>query len=181
MSDPSKRPAYHSRVFDVFEEDVALPNGHRSRMSRVDHRPTIAVVPVDGQGNVVLIRQYRHATGGMLLEIPAGTIDRSGESAEACAQRELAEEAGFRAGTLVPLFEGYLVPGYGNEYMYFFLARDLVGAKLPADEDEYIEVVFTPFAEARRMIWEREIRDVKTALGIQMAQEYLERERRGAR
>ena len=125
------------------------------------------------EGNVVLIRQYRHATGGMLVEIPAGNMDRENETVEECVQRELAEEAGFRAGRLVKLFEGYLVPGYCNEYMHFFLALDLHPATLPADEDEFIRTMTVSFAEAARMIREKEIIDAKTALGIQMARAYL--------
>jgi ADP-ribose pyrophosphatase len=122
---------------------------------------------------VVLIRQYRQAAGGMIVEIPAGNMDRDGENVEACVQRELAEEVGFQAGRLIRLFEGYLVPGYCNEYMYFYLALDLQPASLPADEDEYIRVMTASFEEARQMIREKAIIDAKTALGIQMAREYL--------
>jgi ADP-ribose pyrophosphatase len=113
----------------------------------------------------------------MIVEIPAGNMDREGEAVEACVQRELAEEVGFQAGRLIRLFEGYLVPGYCNEYMYFYLALDLHPAALPADEDEYIRVMTASFAEAREMIHEKQIIDAKTALGIQMAREYLEGER----
>jgi ADP-ribose pyrophosphatase len=164
---------YHSRVFDVFEGDIRLPDGRIVRQSWIDHRPCIAVVPMNDEGNVVLISQYRHATGGMLVEIPAGNMDRENETAEECVQRELAEEAGFQAGRLIKLFEGYLVPGYCNEYMHFFLALDLRPAPLPADEDEFIRTMTVPFDEAVRMIREKEIVDVKTALGIQMARAYL--------
>ena len=115
---------------------------------------------------------------GCIVEIPAGNMDREEESVEACVQRELAEEVGFQAGRLVKLFEGYLVPGYCNEYMYFFLALDLRPATLPADDDEYIQVMTASFDEARRMIREKEIVDVKTALGIQMAGEFLEEKSR---
>jgi ADP-ribose pyrophosphatase len=100
-------------------------------------------------------------------------MDREGETVEACVQRELAEEVGFQAGRLIRLFEGYLVPGYCNEYMYFYLALDLQPASLPADEDEYIRVMTASFEEARQMIREKAIIDAKTALGIQMAREYL--------
>lgn len=165
---------YHSRVFDVFEGDVRLPDGRIVKQSWLVHRPTIAVVPVTPEGEVVLIRQYRHATGGMLVEIPAGTMDRENETVEECVQRELAEETGFGAGRLVKLFEGYLVPGYGTEYMHFFLALDLHPASLPADEDEFIRVMTVPFAEAERMIRAKEIIDAKTALGIRMASSYLD-------
>jgi ADP-ribose pyrophosphatase len=114
----------------------------------------------------------------MLMEIPAGNMDRKNETVETSVQRELAEEIGFQAGRLVKLFEGYLVPGYCNEYMHFFLALDLFPARLPADDDEYIQVITTSFDEARRMIREKEIIDVKTALGIQMAREFLEEEKK---
>lgn len=165
---------YHCRVFDVFEGDVRLPDGRLRRQSWIDHRPCISVVPVDAEGRLVLIRQFRHATGGNIVEIPAGTMDREKESVEACVQRELAEEVGFQAGRLVRLFEGYLIPGYGNEYMYFYLALDLRPAVLPADDDEYIRVMTVSFEEAGRMIRERRIVDVKTALGIGMARDFLE-------
>lgn len=166
---------YHCRVFDVFEEDVRLPTGKNFTMSWIDHRPTVGVVPVNAEGNLVLIRQYRHATGGIIVEIPAGTCDREDEDVKACAQRELAEEVGFQAGKLIKLFEGYLAPGYTNEYMHFFLALDLHKATLPADEDEYIEVITVSCAKACRMIREKKIVDAKTALGIQLARDYLEK------
>ena len=177
MSDSTeldRKLIYHCRVFDVYEGDAQLPDGRIFKQSWIDHRPCIAVVPVNSDGNLVLIRQYRHATGGMIVEIPAGNMDRDGESVEACVQRELAEEIGFRAGRLIPLFEGYLVPGYCNEYMYFYLALDLHPASLPGDPDEYIRVMTVSFTEARRMIREKEIIDAKTALGIQMARDLLE-------
>jgi ADP-ribose pyrophosphatase len=111
---------YHSRVFNVFEGEVCFPNGRKSLQSWIDHKPCIAVVPVTDAGKLILIRQYRHATRQVITEIPAGAIDKEEEeSVEACAQRELAEETGFQAKQLVKLFEGYLIPGYGNEYMYF--------------------------------------------------------------
>jgi ADP-ribose pyrophosphatase len=170
-----RTPVYHCRIFDVFEETVRLPNDRQSTMSVIDHRPTIAVVPIKRDGSIVLLRQYRHATGGMLIEIPAGTVEKDDQAVEACAQRELAEEAGFHAGKLVKLFEGYLEPGFSNEYMHFFLALDLYPAKLPADEDEYIEVITVSCDEACRMIREKKIVDAKTALGILLARDYLEK------
>ena len=138
-NEPERKLVYHCRVFDVYEGDVRLPDGRICKQSWIDHRPCIAVVPVTPAGELVLIEQYRHATGGMLVEIPAGNMDRENEDAVACAQRELAEEIGFQAGRLVKLFEGYLVPGYCNEYMHFFLALDLYPARLPGDEDEFIQ------------------------------------------
>ena len=173
-NEPIRNLVYRCRVFDVFEGEVRLPDGRSSRQSWIDHRPCIAVVPVNAEGKLVLIRQYRHATGGMLMEIPAGNMDRKNETVEASVQRELAEEIGFQAGRLVKLFEGYLVPGYCNEYMHFFLALDLHPATLPADEDEDIRVLTASFDEARAMIRDKRIIDAKTALGIRMALDFLE-------
>jgi ADP-ribose pyrophosphatase len=164
---------YHSRVFDTFEGDIRLPDGRVARQSWIEHRPCIAVVPLTPEGDIVLIDQYRHATGGMLVEIPAGNMDRENETVEECVQRELAEETGFGAGRLVKLFEGYLVPGYCTEYMHFFLALDLHPATLPADDDEYIRTMTVPFVAAFQMIREKKIIDVKTCLGIHLACAYL--------
>lgn len=167
---------YRCRIFDVYEGEVCFPNGRKSRQSWIDHRPCIAVVPVTDTGEVILIRQYRHATGQMLTEIPAGAIDKGEEAAEACAQRELAEETGFQAKRLVKLFEGYLVPGYSNEYMHFFLALDLFPLSLPPDEDEFIETLKVSFAEAEAMVATRRILDVKSALGIVLAAAWLKQQ-----
>lgn len=165
----SSKLMYHCRVFDVYEGEACFPNGRKSRQSWIDHKPCIAVVPVTDAGKLILIRQYRHATRQVITEIPAGVIDNAEESAEACAQRELAEEIGFQAKRLDKLFEGYLIPGYGNEYMTFFLARDLFRLHLPPDEDEFIETLTVSFEEAAAMIKTGQIIDVKTALGICLA------------
>jgi ADP-ribose pyrophosphatase len=170
----NRRPIYSCRIFDLYESDVRLPDGRTFRYNWLDHRPTVAIVPVDTDGKLVLIDQYRQAAGGMIIEIPAGTMDKVGEDVEGCVQRELAEEAGFHAGRLNGLFEGYLVPGYCNEYMYFYLATELHPASLPGDEDEYIRVMHVSFDEARRMIRDKRIVDVKTALGIQMAWDFMQ-------
>ena len=166
---------YHCRVFDILEGEFSLPDGRNVRQSWIDHKPCIAVVPLTSEGRLLLIRQYRHATGQILTEIPAGAMDRGTESVEDCVQRELAEETGFQAQRLVKLFEGYLIPGYGNEYMYFFLALDLFPLPLPADEDEFIETITVSFDEAREMMQAARIIDIKTALGIVLAESWLKR------
>ncbi len=166
-------PRYTCRIFSVYEENVPLPNGRVSRMSWIDHQPCVAAVPLDEEGLLVLIRQYRPAVKEELIEIPAGTMDRVGETPEDCVQRELAEEIGYRAGELVRLFSGYLIPGYGNEFMYYFLARDLRYDPQTPDSDECISTVRVPIKEARTMIHEGQIKDSKTALGIMLAWDYL--------
>jgi ADP-ribose pyrophosphatase len=174
MKNDQNKLAYQCKVFSVYEEKVALPDGRSVKQSWIDHKPTVAVVAVNTENKVLMIKQYRTAVKNHLLEIPAGTMDVEGESPVICAQRELAEETGFKARTLIKLFEGYLVPGYCNEYMYFFLAKDLYYEPLSADDDEFIEVLPTSFAEAKKMLKNGEIIDAKTALGLIFTENYIE-------
>lgn len=166
--------AYQCKIFSVNEEKVPLPDGRSVKQSWIDHKPTVAVVAVNSENKVLLIKQYRAAVKQHILEIPAGTMDVEGESPIICAQRELAEETGFKAGTLIKIFEGYLLPGYCNEYMYFFLAKDLFYEPLPADDDEFIEVLPTSFTQFKEMLKNNKIIDAKTALGLIMAENYIQ-------
>ena len=106
---------YQCKIFDVWEEEVDLPNGKSIKQSWINHNPTVAIVAINDKNELILIKQYRAAVKKNLLEIPAGSLDNLEESPAVCAQRELAEETGFKAKTLVNLFEGYLLPGYCNE------------------------------------------------------------------
>ncbi|MCX5847948.1 MAG: NUDIX hydrolase [Deltaproteobacteria bacterium] len=166
--------AYQCKIFDVWEEEVDLPNGKTTRQSWIKHNHTVAIVAINDKNELILIKQYRIAVKKHILEIPAGSLDNLEESPDVCAQRELAEETGFRAKILVKLFEGYLLPGYCNEYMYFFLARDLFSAPLTPDEDEFIEIMPASFSHARDLIKNGEIIDAKTVLGILLAESYLQ-------
>jgi ADP-ribose pyrophosphatase len=174
MKNDHNQLVYQCKIFSVYEEKVPLPDGRSAKQSWIDHKPTVAVVAVSNDKKVLLIKQYRAATKSHLLEIPAGTMDVEGESPLVCAQRELAEETGFKAGTLIKIFEGYLLPGYCNEYMYFFLAKDLFYEPLSADDDEFIEVLPTGFSEAKELLKNGEIIDAKTALGIILAENFLD-------
>lgn len=163
---------YHGRVFDIYEHEVHLPNGRITRQSLLDHKPTVAAVPVLPDGKIILLKQYRPAVGDYLIEIPAGNMD-DGESPEQCVKRELAEETGYSCRKLVKIYEGYLVPGYGNEYMYFYLASDLYPSDLPGDEDEVIERFSTTLDEALAMMERGEIKDSKTALALCLTERRL--------
>jgi ADP-ribose pyrophosphatase len=164
---------YKCKIFDVWEEEVPLPTGKSIKQSWIDHKPTVAVVALNDKNEILLIKQYRNAVKKHLLEIPAGSLDNLEESPVACAQRELAEETGFRAASLMKLYEGYLLPGYCNEYMYFFLAQDLIPAPLPPDEDEFIEIVPTKLSSVQELLKTGEIIDAKTALGIILAENFF--------
>lgn len=167
---------YQCKIFDVREEIVEFPNGKSARQSWINHNPTVAIVPVNDKNELILIKQYRAAVKQDLLEIPAGSLDSSEESPVICAQRELAEETGFQPQTLIGLFEGYLLPGYCNEYMHFFLAKDLVYAPLKPDDDEFIQTIPVSIPRARKLIEQREIIDAKTVLGILLAEKYLQQD-----
>ena len=167
-----KTKAYSCKIFTVWEEDIQLAKGKKTRQSWIDHQPTVAVMAVNKKNELLLISQYRIPTHDQLLEIPAGSFD-NGESPAECARRELAEETGFRPGRLTELYAGYLLPGYCNEYMYFFLAEDLVHEPLSPDDDEVIEVLPTPWDQVFDMLQKGRIRDAKTALGILLVDRYL--------
>jgi ADP-ribose pyrophosphatase len=164
---------YQCKIFDVWEEEVDLPNGKSTKQSWINHNPTVAIVAINDKNELILIKQYRTAVKKHLLEIPAGSLDNLEESPAVCAQRELAEETGFQAKTLIKLFDGYLLPGYCNEYMYFFLAQDLFSAPLAPDEDEFIETIPTTFSQAQKLLKKGEIIDAKTVLGILLADNFL--------
>jgi ADP-ribose pyrophosphatase len=165
---------YQCKIFDVWEEEVDLPNGKTIKQNWINHNPTVAIAAVNDKNELILIKQYRTAVKKNLLEIPAGSLNTVEEAPAVCAQRELAEETGFQAKTLIKLFEGYLLPGYCNEYMYFFLAKDLFSAPLTPDEDEFIETIPTTFSQAQKLLNNGEIIDAKTVLGILLAKNYLQ-------
>jgi ADP-ribose pyrophosphatase len=165
---------YQCKIFDVWEEEVDLPNGKTIKQNWINHNPTVAIAAVNDKNELILIKQYRTAVKKNLLEIPAGSLNNVEEAPAVCAQRELAEETGFQAKTLIKLFDGYLLPGYCNEYMYFFLAKDLFSAPLTPDEDEFIETIPTTFSQAQKLLNNGEIIDAKTVLGILLAKNYLQ-------
>jgi ADP-ribose pyrophosphatase len=169
----NKKLSYSCKIFSVWEEEVSLPNGKTTNQNWIDHKPTVAVIAVNDSNELLLISQYRVPAQQNLLEIPAGSMDHGEESPVACARRELAEETGYRARSLTQLFAGYLLPGYCNEFMYFFLAQDLTYEPLTPDEDEFIEVIPVSFKRADELIKNGAIMDAKTVLGIMLAGNYL--------
>ena len=125
----------------------------------------MAIVPVLGDGRVALIRQYRYAVGKMLLEIPAGTLER-GELPLDCAVRELREETGYEAEVIEPLLSCFMVPGYSDEVIHYFVARGLSVVGDDPEMDEDITLELHDLVDVRRMIEENVIEDAKTIVGI---------------
>ncbi len=156
---------YEGKIFDVAVEKVTLPNGVVKDREVVRHPGAAAMVPILDDGRVVLIRQYRHAIGDFLLEIPAGTLDPGEEPAE-CAQRELVEEIGYEATSLDKLTEILPAPGYTDEHIHIFLATGLKSAEQCLEDDEVLELEPTAFDRAIEMITAGEIQDAKTIAGL---------------
>jgi len=160
-----RRTVYDGSVVRLTVERVRLPNGTETELELIRHRGAAAVVPVDADGSVLLVRQYRHATGGWLLEVPAGKLD-GGESPERCAARELEEEVGMRAGRLDPLGWIWTTPGFTDERIWLYLARDLEQTAQRLEDHEVLSVERMPLDEAVRQALDGEIRDGKTVCAL---------------
>jgi len=160
----TKRLAYQGRSIAVWAEDVTLPNGAVAKLDIVRHPGASCVVPFESDDEVLLIRQYRHAAGGTIWEVPAGKLD--GDTPEVCARKELEEEAGRRAGRLERLGEIWTTPGFTDEKIHLFAAFDLSEVPHAREEHEVIEVVPMPLADALDLVWRGELTDAKSALAL---------------
>jgi len=161
------------RAFTIRRDTLRLPDGHETRFDIVEHPGSVVILPVDDQGNLFFVRQYRHAAGLDLLELPAGTLDE-GEAPEACASREVREETGMAAEKMEHLGGFYLAPGYATEYMHVYLATGLHSDPLEADADEFLTVEVIPLGQALEMARHGQIPDAKSLAAILLAQTYLE-------
>jgi len=164
---------YHGRVFDVRQDQVRLPNGRVAHIDIISHPGAVVLVPVDAQGNLWFVRQYRHAAGKQMLELPAGTMEPD-EDLENCARRELREEIGMAAGKLQKIGEFYAAPGYTTEFLHIFLASDLHPDPLPGDEDEFIQVERLSVEQAYVLAERGSLPDSKTLAALLLARPYLE-------
>ncbi|MGE5826953.1 MAG: NUDIX domain-containing protein [Micromonosporaceae bacterium] len=162
---------YQGDIFEVLSDDVAMPGGVTATREYTRHLGAVGVVALDEADRVVLVRQYRHPVGRYLWELPAGLVDLAGEAPQACAVRELAEEADLRAAHWEPLIEIFTSPGHSDEYMRIFLARDLSPVPEPdrhRREHEEAELTVARFDLGRAvdMIFEGEIVNGPCATGL---------------
>ena len=159
------REIYKGKIVHLVVERVTLPNGHTTTLEIVHHPGAAAVVPFLSPDEVLLVRQYRHATGGYLLEVPAGKLD-PGEIPEACAMRETEEETGYRPGRLERLGAILTTPGFTDEVIHLFAAYDLDRTQVRTEDDEVLSVERLPFAEAVARVDRGEIRDAKSVCAL---------------
>src|SRR5256885_3439660 len=161
------QPVYMEKLFQVFKDRVRLPNGNTTTREIVRHPGSVAIVPRHKDGRVVLVRQYRYVTGRELWEIPAGTLDKPGEGIVEGARRELAEEARLKAGIWTTLGSAYLMPGYCDERMTFYLAEDLSPTEGHAELDESFSVNPFDVHDLQVLRSSGELQDAKTLFFFQ--------------
>lgn len=164
-------PIYNGKIFNITQDTIEHPDGKQSRLDILQHNGAVAMVPVDAEGNIWMVRQYRHPAGEMILEIPAGGLE-AGEDPEACAQRELREEIGMRAETITLIGEFYLAPGYSTEYMCIYLCEGLSYDPLEPDFGEDLHVEKISLEQYQQMILNGEIKDSKSIAGLWFYQQH---------
>ncbi len=168
MADPKilkSEIAFNGGHIQVRVDRVIEPAGHETTREIVVHPGAVCIVARPGVDDVILIRQYRHSTGGELLEIPAGGLDPGEDPLEA-ARRELEEETGYSASNIVLRGSFWTTPGFTTEYMWLYEATGLTKTHTNPDEDEVIEVDFVKIADALEMARDGRIQDAKTILGL---------------
>jgi ADP-ribose pyrophosphatase len=168
----SEETVYRGRVFDLVRAHFQMPNGKEPTFDLVKHHGAVTIVPVDAQGKIWFVRQFRIGAKQELLELPAGVLEE-GENPEESAARETREEIGMAPGELRKLGEFYMVPGYSTEKLHAYLATGLYPSALPADEDELLEKVSLPISEVYEMARSGKIQDGKTLACLLLAQPIL--------
>lgn len=156
---------YRGKIIDVVKDTISIPNGKSTIREVVIHGDAAAIIPVDKQGNIIFVRQYRHPAKKEVLEIPAGMLEE-GEDPLICAKRELEEETSFKAGNINLLFKMYSSIGFSTEILYIYEAYNLENGEFNFDEDEFISVEKYSVDEAVKMIFNGEIEDGKTISAV---------------
>ncbi len=161
----SSRLVFEGALVSLRVDEVELPDGRKARREWVPHRGAVAIVPLLEDGRVVMIRQYRHAAGMVLWELPAGLLEE-GEDPRATARRELAEETGYSATELSPLFSTYLSPGFSGELIHLFVARGLSRVEASPEPDENLVTALVPLEEAVAMVLRGEVQNAAAICGL---------------
>jgi ADP-ribose pyrophosphatase len=162
------------RAFKIRRDTLKTPDGRETKLDIIEHGGSVVIVPIDDDGNLLFVRQYRHAAGLDLLELPAGTRDDD-EPYEECAAREVREETGMQAGKLQKVGDFYLAPGYSSEFMVVFLATELTPNPLPVDEDEFLQLEKIPVKDAGDMFARGDVPDAKSLAAWLLAKPFLDR------
>ena len=173
------KDVFEGKVLHVFCDKIALPDGKTSEREYAKHRGAVAVVALDGEGNVYLVRQYRYAIERSTLEIPAGKLELGETDPELAARRELSEEIGAEAGKMTPLGIYMASPAILTERIFCYLAEDLTFGECHPDEDENLLTVKMPLVDAVEMVLNGTLEDGKTLFALQKVFLLKEREKKG--
>ncbi|HSX12055.1 MAG TPA: NUDIX hydrolase [Rhabdochlamydiaceae bacterium] len=156
---------YKGKILSLRRDHFQLQEGAPQQYDIVVHPGAVAVIPVTDQGNLLLIKQWRRAAQKILIEIPAGILEKNEDPLE-CAKRELQEETGYKAELFISLGGFFTTPGYCTEYIYLYIAKQLSPSYLPPDDHEWIDPFEVSLESALEMVYEHEIEDVKTIAAI---------------
>ncbi len=165
---------YQAHIFKVSQLTVQLPDGRVRNYDMIEHNPAVMIIPVTNDGKILFVEQFRMGANKQLLELPAGVLNK-GEDPLAGAVRECREETGFESKDIRRVGGFFMTPGYCNEYIHVYLARDLVQNPLPQDADEFLNIVPLTIEEAYRRAENAVYEDVKTIAALLMVQREIRR------
>ena len=171
-----RKEVYKGKIFTIVQDQIQFEDGSIAEWDLVVHNGASAIVPITENEEVILVKQYRNAKDGYVLEIPAGKLEK-GEDPFLCATRELEEEIGYKANTITKICSMYTAVGFSDERLHLYLAESLKPGRQNLDEDEYIEIVTFPLDEAVKMIFTGDICDSKTIVGLLAVQNLLKERR----
>ena len=169
----SSKEIFKGKILKLYFDQVRLPNNKITTREKVEHPGAVAVVPINKENEVILVKQYRYPVDIVLIEIPAGKLDGREPPIE-CAKRELKEEVGCRGGNFIHLAQVFTSPGFSNEKMDIYLVQDFEEKENNLDDDEFLHIIKIKLEDCLKMIKNGEINDAKSIIGIMMARDYLE-------
>jgi ADP-ribose pyrophosphatase len=161
----SSKRIYEGKILNLRIDEVLLPNNNTSHREIVEHNGAVAIVAVNSDNKILLVKQYRKAIDEIMIEIPAGKLEKE-ESPYECAKRELIEETGFRSNKMDKIFEIITSPGFCDEKIHLFIAKELQVDYMDCDDDEFIDVIEVSIDDAMDMIYKGIIKDSKTIIGL---------------
>lgn len=162
----NKNLEHHGHIVDFYSYDMEVPNGNKAQWDIIEHKGAAAILPIDEEGKIIMVRQYRGAIDDLLLEIPAGGRDSVSEDFKVCAARELEEEIGYRSDDIKHLIDYHSAAAYTSELIRIYYTEQLIVSKQHLDENEFVQIERYTVEEATKMIFDGSITDGKTIAAV---------------